>query len=101
MFRVDQPEIPEAEEVLMRSEYTHEGSLPKGSIVRRAKIEAACVLVGSQSIYRITPCTEEAAIAAIRMNVPRPMVLVSLPVAVALSAPEPEDYEMDDEDGPL
>ncbi len=84
MFRVDQPELEEEDLTLTRREYTEAGYWPAGSIVKRGKIEAASVLVGAGSIYRITPCTEEAARLAIRESVRRPLVLVRLPdMAVA------------------
>ncbi len=85
MFRVDQPELPEAEETLTHGEYVDgSGYCPTGTVVKRGKIEAASVLVGAGSIYRITPCTEEAALEAIRQSVRRPLTLVRLPeMAVA------------------
>lgn len=72
MFRIDQPELPECEETLRRGEYSDDGYVPAGAVVKRSKTEAASVLVGSGSIYRITPCTEEAALVAIRSEGPAP-----------------------------
>lgn len=95
MFRVDQPEVPEAEEILEHSGYAEgHGYCPSGSVVKRAKIEAASVLVGAGSIYRITPCTEEAALAAIRATERRPLILVKLPEMAAIAAAPERDYDL-------
>lgn len=97
MFRIDQPEVPESEEVLECSEWIEDKRCPAGSVVKRQKIDPVSVLVGAGSIYRIIPCTEEAALKAIRMSQHRPLSLVRLPEMAAIAAPsEPEGP--DDED---
>jgi hypothetical protein len=94
LFRIDQPEIPEVEEVLTESEWFGNTTLLVGTIVKRAKIEAVSVLVGAGSIYRIIPCTEEVARKAIQQNQRRPLIAVKLPGAKQLTAVEPisRDY---------
>lgn len=78
MFRVDQPAIPGGEEALVRPEWVGDSYAAPGSLVKRADIEAATVLVGAGSIYRIIPCDEAAAMKAIRSNVKPPLMLVRL-----------------------
>jgi hypothetical protein len=114
LFRIDRPEIPEAEETLAGPEWVGEQRCPAGTIVKRPKLEAATVLVGSGSIYRMIPCTEAVAMKAIRESERRPLILVKLPeVAQLPAAPvqplessedvdlrSPDDSEEDyDEDG--
>lgn len=89
LFRIDQPEIPELEETLTESQWIGNATLPAGTVVQRAKIEAVSVLVGAGSIYRIIPCTEEVARKAIQENQRRPLIAVKLPGAKALTAVEP------------
>lgn len=78
LFRVDQPEIAAGEETLERPEYVGNTYAPAGSVVMRAGLEPASVLVGAASIYRIIPCTEEAALKAIRSSQRAPLILVKL-----------------------
>lgn len=84
LFRIDRPEIPECEETLTRSEWVDSVRAPAGSVVKRGAIPAASVLVGAGSIYRIIPCTEEAAMLAIRQSESRPLFLVKLADAPAI-----------------
>ena len=84
LFRIDRPEIPESEETLTQTEWAGDVRAGAGSIVKRAAIPAATVLVGAGSIYRIIPCTEEAALAAIRQSESRPLFLVKLAEAPQL-----------------
>ena len=85
LFRIDQPEIPEAEETLTAPEQLSIGYYPAGTVVKRGKIEAVSVLVGAGSIYRIIPCTKEVAEKAIRQNQRRPLIAVKLPGAKQLT----------------
>lgn len=96
LFRIDSPEIPEREETLQYPERVGDCYCPKGTIVKRPKIESVSVLVGSASIYRLTPCTEEVARIEAERTTNRPLLLVRLPEGVALPAPSNEDR--DDED---
>src|SRR5579864_8633498 len=94
LFRIDQPEIPEAEETLTESQWIGNTTLPAGTVVKRGAIEAVSVLVGAGSIYRIIPCTKEVAEKAIRENQRRPLIAVKLPGAKQLAdvkAGSPED----------
>ena len=96
LFRIDQPEIPADEKPSDRDGYLDGRMIPKGTIIKRAAIPPASVLVGASSIYRITPCTEAVALKAIEQSVCRPLIPVGLPDLPAL--PEPDDDEDDNGD---
>jgi hypothetical protein len=102
MFRVDSPAVPESEVVLAAGSYDDEGRYcPAGSTVKRHAIEAVTVLIGSGSIYRIIPCTEEVALAAIRPS-RTPFSLIKLPETVLLNpgeTPVQTGYADDDIEG--
>jgi hypothetical protein len=78
MFRVDQPGVPGVEQTLERTEYFAGQYVPAGSVVKREDIAPASVLIGAGSIYRIIPCDEAAAMAAIRENFRPPLMVVKL-----------------------
>lgn len=96
LFRIDTPEIPEREETLKYPEYVGGAYCPKGTIVKRPKLDAVSVLVGSASIYRMTPCTEEVAVLEAERMTNRPLMLVRLPEGMALPAPTSERNDEDD-----
>jgi len=98
LFRIDRPEVPEVEEALAHSEWVGEQRCPAGTIVKRGKIEAATVLVGSGSIYRMIPCTEEVAMRAIRESERRPLILVRLPDTPQITGPAVLDGSDDEDD---
>lgn len=78
MFRVDQPGIPECEETLVRNEWVGDTYAHAGSVVKRGEIPPVTVFIGSGSIYRMIPCDEAAAMAAIRASVRPPVSIVKL-----------------------
>jgi hypothetical protein len=102
LFRVDRPEIAEREITLTKSGWVDNRHCPAGTVVKRPKIKAATVLIGAGSIYRIIPCTEEAALLAIEQNEARPLILVSVPESAQLPAgeskPKAWDEDPDDEE---
>jgi len=77
LFRVDVPELPEEQ----ANGYKHEA------------VQGYTKLIGAGSIYCITPCTEEAACAALRRSVGRPLRLLSLPP----ESPEADQEGVEDE----
>lgn len=93
LFRIDQPEVPEVEETLTSTDWVGEQRCPPGTVVKRPKIDAHSVLVGAQSIYRVIPCSEQAAMRAIRDGQRRPLMLVSLPPEKALGAAQDAESE--------
>ncbi len=98
LFRIDRPEIPEREETLTRTEWVGDQRCPEGTVVKRGKIEAATVLVGSGSIYRIIPCTEAVALRAIVESETRPLLLVRLPDLPLLAEPGARVHADDEDD---
>ncbi|MFN7996996.1 MAG: hypothetical protein U0Q18_25505 [Bryobacteraceae bacterium] len=58
LFRIDTPELPEREWALEKPEWLNGEMCPAGTKVKRPAEPGHSVLVGSASIYRITPCTE-------------------------------------------
>ena len=87
-FRVDVPEIPEEEEITQSHRRNDSGELvPAGSKIKRPAIAGGSPMVGCGSIYQITPCTEAAALEAIRRSVHRPFTVVDLakPIQIAAS----------------
>lgn len=107
LFRIDRPEIPESESVLESTEWVGEQRCPAGTVVKHGKVEAVSVLVGSGSIYRIIPCSEEAAMKAIRSSERRPLMIVKLAEtprlapasAESLTLENDEDLDEDLDDG--
>lgn len=98
LFRIDQPEVPEDSRVSDRDGYIDGRFVPKGTTIKRGAIPPASVLVGAGSIYRITPCTEAAALKAIEHSVCRPLIPVGLPELAALPSPEEDDDDGVDEE---
>ncbi len=104
MFRIDQPAIPGAEETLERPEWVGEVYAAPGTVVKRADIPAATVLVGAGSIYRIIPCDEAAAMKAIRSSQRPPLMIVRLAEGKQIagnSADFPDDDPDDDDEEDL
>ena len=108
MFRIDTPELPEREYILTEPAYAEGHWTPAGAKVRRAASPGCSVLVGAGSIYRIIPCSEQAALKAIEAGVRAELKLIELPPAKAITAgdqrddPDEDDhseYDDPDEDG--
>jgi hypothetical protein len=96
LFRIDQPAVPGGEESLKHAEWIGDVFAGPGSVIQRQAIEAVSVLVGSGSIYRIIPCDEATAMAAIRANQRRPLSVVSLVAGHMLAAPSEEFSEAEE-----
>jgi len=72
---------------------------PAGAKVRRASTPGVSVLVGAGSIYRIIPCTEEAAMKAIESSSRSPLKLVEAPPARQIAVPfDTDDLDPIDDD---
>lgn len=101
LFRIDRPEVAECEQTLEETEWVGDQRCPAGTIVKHGKLEAVSVLVGSGSIYRIIPCTEDTAMRAIRTSERRPLMVLKLPETQRLEAPatdlDPPDSDFDDD----
>jgi hypothetical protein len=57
--------------------------MPAGSKVRKGATQAYSKLIGAASIFAITPCTEQAALAAVEEMQARPLTLIDLPPTAA------------------
>jgi hypothetical protein len=87
LFRIDVPALEARERTTVRPEYDSSGRyLPAGSVISEGAVEGYTKLVGSGSIYTMTPCTKEAALVAVEKMQARPLLLVKLPEGHALTA---------------
>lgn len=100
MFRVDRPRIAGCEETLTRAEWIGDVYAQPGSVVKRADIEPASVLIGSGSIYRITPLDQATAMLAIQTSQRRALIPVRLVETPQLTASVPDDDDDDGDDEP-
>jgi hypothetical protein len=86
LFRVDVPALEERERVTKRpGHFADRGYLPAGTTVKEGAVAGYTKLIGSGSIYTLTPCTKEAALEAVEQSQPRPLMSVALPPERALS----------------
>src|SRR5579871_3516273 len=103
LFRVDTPELVEREWVLESPDWSSGRMIPAGTKVKRAARPGVSVLIGAGSIYRIVPCSEEAARRAIENAQRAELQVIELPADKVLAAGGPapvdeDDFEMDDGD---
>lgn len=87
LFRIDVPELEERERVTKRPGYAGDDGryLPAGTTVKEGAVPGYTKLIGSGSIYAITPCTKEAALAAVEEIQKRPLMSVQLPPERAIA----------------
>jgi hypothetical protein len=107
LFRVDVPALDERERVTKRPGYhpTTGQYLPAGTTVKEGAVAGYTKLIGSGSIYTITPCSKEAALEAVESAQPRPLMIVSLPpdaaageLVGAVAGDDGDDDIVEDED---
>ena len=91
LFRIDVPPLEERERVTKRPGYLDGRYCPVGTTVKEGAVAGYTKLVGSGSIYTISPCTKEAALAAVEDMQARPLMSIALPPESAL--PEPMSVE--------
>jgi hypothetical protein len=98
LFRIDVPALEERERVTKRPEYSgfSGGYVPAGSTVKEGAVPAYTKLVGSGSIYTMTPCTKEAAIAAVEEMQHRPLMQITLPEGRSILPPISDNDAMND-----
>lgn len=96
LFRIDVPALEERERVTKRPGYYGDRYLPEGATVKEGAVPGYTKLVGSGSIYTITPCTKEAALAAVEEMQQRPLMSVQLPPESNLALPEGPVEEEDE-----
>ncbi len=95
LFRIDVPALEERVRVTKRpGHFADRGYLPAGTTVKEGAVAGYSKLVGSGSIYTITPCTKEAALSAVEEMQARPLMSVALPPERALPETEgaPADF---------
>lgn len=103
LFRIDVPALEARERVTKRpGHFPERGYLPAGTTVFEGAVPGYSKLVGSGSIYTITPCTKEAALEAVESAQPRPLMSVTIPPGLALpdatKGPSVDDYDDDPND---
>lgn len=98
LFRVDVPALEERERTTKQPGYANGVYLPAGSVVKEGAVPGYTKLVGSGSIYTITPCTKEAALEAVENMQHRPLMVVSIAHAPGLPPPADESNDLDDDD---
>lgn len=104
LFRVDVPALEARERVTKAPGYfSGRGYCPAGTTVLEGAVDGYTKLIGSGSIYTLTPCTKEAALAALEAMQARPLMSVQLPPGGVLSAGDEEDQSLsfDDDDAPV
>lgn len=79
LFQIDQPELPARAYAITRPQWIGETHCPIGTQVERAAHPGKTVFIGPSSIFRMTPCTEEAARAVLERNMPTPIKILSIP----------------------
>lgn len=104
LFRIDVPALEPRDRVTKRPGYDASGQyLPAGTTVKEGAVDGYTKLIGSGSIYAITPCTKDAALAAVEEMQKRPLMSVALPpdrtLAPASSVREASDDDCGGADG--
>jgi hypothetical protein len=102
LLKVTAPEVPPFETVLTQREWINGEYAPSGSRVERSRPKAE-VLVGMDSIYRITPCSEETALGSLPFKAVvtfRPEVLELPPASLTVERISEEGDQGHDDDCP-
>lgn len=90
MIRIDVPEIPDHEE-----EYDEwAGSVCAGKEKKKRKVQgspAFTKFLGVSSIFAITPCSKEAAIAAVNQFRSAPVTILEMPARRMIAGPSDDD----------
>ena len=97
LFRIDVPQLDERERVTKAPAYVGDRYVSAGATVKEGAVQGFTKLVGSGSIYCITPCSKDAALAALERNQCRPLMSIALPPTAALApAGEAADRAVED-----
>lgn len=84
LFRIDVPALEERERVTKCPGYIRDTYAPAGTTVKEGAVAGYTKLIGAGSIYAITPCTKDAALAAVEEMQSRPLMSLQLPANAAL-----------------
>jgi len=95
LFRVDVPALDARERTTKAPEYVGHRYVPAGTVVKEGEVQGYTKLIGSGSIYCITPCSKEAALKAVGEMQRRPLMSLTLPEGHALPAAPLSDEEND------
>lgn len=79
LFRIDVPALDERERETKQPGYVNGQYCPAGTLVKEVAVAGYTKLVGSGSIYTITPCDKDAAMKALEQSQQRPLMVVKLP----------------------
>lgn len=96
LFRIDVPALEARERVTKHPGYVDNRYCPAGTTVQEGAVDGYTKLIGSGSIYAITPCTKEAALKALEAIQHRPLMDVKLPpdaepALIGTGAPSDDD----------
>jgi hypothetical protein len=89
MIRIDVPEIPESEEEY--SDYDDDGKRVKKTR-KVAGTPAFTKFLGVSSIFAITPCSKEVALAAVNSFRSAPVTILEMPARRMLSGPSEDEF---------
>lgn len=99
LFRIDVPALEERERETKQPGYVGDRYVPAGTLVKEGAVPGYTKLIGSGSIYAITPCTEDAAMKAVEATQRRPLMVVRLPPGAAVGElPRGAEYADDDDE---
>lgn len=79
LFRIDVPALEERERETKQPGYVGGQYCPAGTMVKEGAVAGYTKLVGSGSIYTITPCEKDAAMKALEQSQHRPLMVVKMP----------------------
>lgn len=95
MFRCDVPALEERTRITKRAGSVDGKWAPAGTTVKEGATPGYSKFFGVSAIYELTPCTQEACLAAVEEIQPRPLMLVALPTENLLPPPvEANDEEV-------
>jgi len=103
LFRVDVPELPEREVVLVRPEWINNQLAGKGSKILRSSVQGRTRFIGPGAVYAMNPCSQEAVTKVLEAMSSRDVKIVELvtdrarsALVAAVNSGEPSEDEDDD-----
>jgi len=98
LFRVDVPALEARDRTTKQPGYiTGHGYVPAGTVVQEGAVDGYTKLIGSGSIYALTPCTKDAALKALEEMQPRQLMRVTIPPGAQLPPVDFDDIDDGDE----
>jgi len=103
LFRIEVPELPEREIVLVRPEWVDGQLAGIGSKIQRVGVQGRTRFIGPGAVYAMNPCSQDAAMKAIEALSQRTVKVVELvgqpQLAPAIDTEDDLDYD-DEDDNP-